>query len=137
MKNDNTKSTDQILKEIGERLSEYNYFLTGNNNKSDFARLIWGMDVSKSKINIISEICNGSKWFRPEILYDICIAFPKLNLNWLFTGVGDMQIENKSEKTIIEFSQNQMNLLAEEIANRINKNGVSIEKHNIKGGNNV
>jgi len=73
-------------------------FELGNNNQGEFARII---GTTQQTVN---NAIHGSD-FKKSLVSGIKKAFPKLDLNWLFTGKGQMMIEdipsNLQENSVI------------------------------------
>jgi hypothetical protein len=116
------ENEEKLQADIGRRLIEYNIHLTKSTNKSHFARLIWGEKTTSKQINAINQICNGKLWIRPSIFLDICKAFPNLNIHWLITGEGKMEISTQNTKSENIESKIAIDEIKEEISNYVMKN---------------
>lgn len=121
MRNNEFENEEKLQADIGDRLVEYNIHLNKSSNKSLFARLIWGEKTTRKQINVINLICNGKLWIRPSIFFDICNAFPNLNIHWLITGKGKMEVSNQINESENIESKKVIEEIKEEVSDYVIK----------------
>lgn len=97
----------------GERLEQFRVFIS--TDKKVFVK-----KIGYSSVTGYDAIVRGDKNVSKSILNELSLKFPKLNLNWLLSGKGEMVIkDDNSNKSDIEERMSNLERQLIRVLNRI------------------